>query len=115
MQNDEIKMLTWSAALPSLFLPPADERKARSLLILHPHKLIFKATRNICSVWYGSPPPGVLPSTDGDLKRKEKYKALGKDFNGDLLGFPLSTSRGNEEARLPLESSLSLGAFQIGS
>ncbi|TGZ46678.1 hypothetical protein DBV15_10936, partial [Temnothorax longispinosus] len=76
-----------------------------------------KPTRSICSACYGSPSSVVLPSTDGDLKRKEKYKALGKDFNGGLLGFPLSTWRKTKKCLLLLflQLSLSLGAFQIGS
>ena len=100
-------------ALLSLFLSQLMKVKRCSLLILHPHKLIFKATRSICSACYGSPSSVVLPSTDGNLKRKEKYKALGKDFNGGLLGFPLSTSW--RPKCLYLQPSFSLAAFQIGS
>lgn len=104
----QIKTLTRSV-LSRVFFFSADERKVRSLLILHPHKLIFKAARSICSACYGSPPSVVLPSTDGDLKRKEKYKALRKDFNGGLLGFPLSTSRRTKKCLPSLAVSLARG------
>jgi len=74
----ELSQPPLSLSLSLLHVLFSDERKARSLLILRPHKLICKAARSICPARSASAAlvrGAFYPRrTDGNPKRKQKYK-----------------------------------------